>query len=193
MGKILALDITGSPFRWLSYEQAIYRVAANKIAWSIGDENSLCFHGGVQRISGLQSVIYVPPIIALVKSEGMAKHLGDIALSSTNEILFARDNYTCSYCGKTSKKLTRDHIIPTSRGGKDTWLNCTTACQSCNQFKGNRTLDECSMQLLWTPYIPNRFENFILSGRNILDDQMQYLQSRVAKNSRILERNFEFS
>ena len=34
--------------------------------------------------------------------------------------------------------LTREHIVPTSRGGGDTWMNCITACRACNGHKGNR-------------------------------------------------------
>ena len=45
----------------------------------------------------------------------------------TNTFLFARDDYTCQYCGRRKSELkgrqflTRDHIRPLSRGGLNSW------------------------------------------------------------------------
>ncbi|MBW7934026.1 MAG: HNH endonuclease [Gemmatimonadaceae bacterium] len=55
----------------------------------------------------------------------------------TNTFLFARDHYRCQYCGRVSallkprESLTRDHVIPLSRGGDNSWTNVVTACSSC--------------------------------------------------------------
>jgi HNH endonuclease len=38
--------------------------------------------------------------------------------------------------------LTRDHIIPKSRKGKDTLANSQPLCFNCNQEKGNNSLPE---------------------------------------------------
>lgn len=43
--QVLALDIAGTPFRWLDIERASYYVASGKVAWSLGDYNTL--RGGV--------------------------------------------------------------------------------------------------------------------------------------------------
>jgi len=54
-----------------------------------------------------------------------------------------RDNFTCTYCGKTVKddvKLHIDHIIPLSRGGSNNPNNLTTACDKCNRGKSNISL-----------------------------------------------------
>ena len=62
----------------------------------------------------------------------------------TNTFLFARDDYQCQYCGrranelKPRESLTRDHLIPMSRGGTNEWSNVVTACSSCNTRKANR-------------------------------------------------------
>ena len=62
----------------------------------------------------------------------------------TNTFLFARDDYTCMYCGRHREELkgrqflTRDHVLPISRGGGNTWDNVVTACSPCNNRKGNR-------------------------------------------------------
>ncbi|MEO1021913.1 MAG: HNH endonuclease [Bacteroidota bacterium] len=74
-----------------------------------------------------------------------------IVLSRRN--VMRRDNFECMYCGKKSD-LTIDHVQPKSRGGKDTWENLTTACESCNVKKGNRTPEEAQMELKREPYRP---------------------------------------
>jgi len=74
--------------------------------------------------------------------------------------LFCRDNHKCCYCNNT-KNLTIDHVIPKSRGGKNSWENLITCCWSCNKFKGNKTPEEAGMKLLSTPYSPTIFSDVI--------------------------------
>lgn len=56
--------------------------------------------------------------------------------------IFARDNYTCQYCGERGGELECDHIYPVALGGTDDAGNLTTACRTCNRSKGAKTLDE---------------------------------------------------
>lgn len=56
--------------------------------------------------------------------------------------IFARDNYTCSYCGMRGGPLECDHITPIARGGSNHDGNLTTACRPCNQSKSDRTVEE---------------------------------------------------
>lgn len=74
-----------------------------------------------------------------------------IALSRRN--IMKRDRQTCQYCGIKSD-LTLDHVMPKSRGGRDSWENLTTACNKCNVKKGNRTPEEAGMHLRSKPYRP---------------------------------------
>ncbi len=64
-----------------------------------------------------------------------------------------RDRFRCQYCG-SREKLTVDHVLPKSRGGKDTWENLVTACTPCNNRKGNRTPEEAEMPLVRKPFRP---------------------------------------
>lgn len=68
--------------------------------------------------------------------------------------VFARDRYTCQYCGKQTKDLTIDHVIPRHRGGKHAWENLITACMDCNRRKAGRTLEEARMKPLREPKAP---------------------------------------
>lgn len=51
-------------------------------------------------------------------------------------------DFKCAYCGKACKGLTRDHLIPLSKGGHYTKSNIIPACRSCNAKKHNKLLDE---------------------------------------------------
>ena len=55
--------------------------------------------------------------------------------------VFERDNHACQYCGST-ERLSLDHVVPWSRGGKDSVQNLVTACRSCNSKKNARTPEE---------------------------------------------------
>ena len=186
MVLILGLDIAGQPFRWLSPEEAVSYNATGKVAWSIGAP-VVIFHGGVNRL-GVQSVVESAPIIAIARSDIMAaKALAYPPLGDRNDLLFKRDRYVCAFCGDAfgRDKLTRDHILPRSRGGRDAWMNVVAACRGCNHRKGAKTPEEAHMPLRYLPYAPCRYEHFLLSGRNILADQMDYLTAMLPAHSRL--------
>jgi 5-methylcytosine-specific restriction endonuclease McrA len=105
-----------------------------------------------------------------------------------NRELFRRDRHMCAYCGGEFSyfRLTRDHITPLSRGGRDTWMNVVTSCRQCNGHKRNRLPQECGLELLYAPYVPNKAEYLILTNRRILADQMEFLQQHVASHSRLV-------
>ncbi|MEX1011938.1 MAG: HNH endonuclease [Balneolaceae bacterium] len=86
-----------------------------------------------------------------------------IVLSRRN--IMRRDSHQCQYCGIGSN-LTLDHVMPRSRGGRDSWENLVTACTGCNVRKGNRTPDEASMPLRRPPFRPVHITFFrdILGG-----------------------------
>lgn len=75
-------------------------------------------------------------------------------LRLTKKEIFARDSYTCQYCGTETKELTLDHVTPRNRGGQHTWENLVGACKSCNHRKRNRTPEEAKMHLLHMPFRP---------------------------------------
>lgn len=58
-----------------------------------------------------------------------------------------RDGRRCAYCGGRGNTI--DHIMPKSRGGRDSWLNTVTACMRCNGKKADRTPEEARMPLLY--------------------------------------------
>lgn len=188
--RILKLDPHGQPREWISYEDAITYHAKNLVAWQLGEgEGDVVFRGGENRITGNQSVLISAPIIAVRErraNSAAAKRINKVP-SLNNRELFRRDRHLCAYCGKvfSDLKLTRDHIVPTSRGGKDAWANVVTACEHCNHRKDDKTLEECGMQILYMPYAPNWAESLILENRNVLACQMSYLLAFIPEHSRV--------
>ena len=101
---------------------------------------------------------------------------------SRNGVLL-RDRHTCAYCGRHATTI--DHVLPRSRGGGSTWANTVAACATCNHRKANRTPEQAGMGLLYAPYIPSLWEDFILRNRRILADQMEFLMAHLPKTSRL--------
>lgn len=96
--------------------------------------------------------IAIPEIIVLSVFDRLPTR--DIKYS--RQTLFSRDNHTCAYCGGVFHKdsLTVDHILPRAKGGMTTWENTITACKPCNSKKGDKTLQEASLKLLFKPKKP---------------------------------------
>lgn len=182
---ILSLDSHGVPHRWISWQQACFYYAKNLVAWTLG-ERTFTFRGGVSRLTGERSSITAHSIIAIRGRALAARGFNQVPPLSNRE-LFRRDRHTCAYCGGEfgAFRLTRDHITPLSRGGRDTWMNVVTACRHCNGHKRNRLPEEAGLELLFAPYVPNKAEYLILSNRNILADQMDFLARHVPEKSRI--------
>ena len=184
--KILIADSAGNPKDWVNLDGASHYLASDKVVWQAGSIVKT-FRGGYNAVTGQRSTMDIHSILGI-----SGKLLGDKFFNRTTvytdrEILYARDRFLCAYCGEEFHewKLTIDHVMPQSRGGKNIWQNCVTACKTCNHKKADRTPEEAKMKLLYVPYAPNMFEKMILKNRNILADQMEFLKARVPKTSRV--------
>lgn len=76
--------------------------------------------------------------------------------------IFKRDNFTCQYCGKVTRHLTIDHVIPRFRNGPHTWENVVSACAQCNRRKAGMTPAEAGMKLASQPAEPRYNGNFYI-------------------------------
>ena len=125
---VLQLDVSGRPQAWITPREAALLYACDGIAWTLGRAVQV-LRGGIQRATGLQSRIEVHAIVAV--RGAVPSRAWRITPTLTNPKLFVRDRHVCAYCGGRFgfDLLTREHIIPTSRGGRDTWMNCITACR----------------------------------------------------------------
>jgi len=90
-------------------------------------------------------------------------------LKLSRRTVFARDNYTCQYCGLATRELTIDHVIPKRLGGHTVWDNVVAACRKCNTRKSDKPLEHSGLRLKRAPGRP-RYVPFIsltkyLAGR----------------------------
>lgn len=176
---ILRLDVSGSPVTWIPWQDAVCLYSRDMVAWTAG-ASVFTITGGTNRRTGLRSFVDINSIIA-IKRSAPHKHQRNIP-PLTNRELFLRDANLCMYCGGQFREalLTRDHVIPMSRGGRDRWSNVVTACRHCNTQKGSKTPEEARMSLLAVPYVPNWAEYLALCNRKILADQMEFLKSQFS-------------
>ena len=99
----------------------------------------------------------------------------------TNTFLFARDHYRCQYCGraqgelKPRESLTRDHVIPMSRGGTNEWANVVTACSPCNLRKADHYPHEIGMHPMTVPAEPH-FVHLSWAVRRLTPTQAKYIR-----------------
>jgi 5-methylcytosine-specific restriction endonuclease McrA len=173
--------------RWIPWQDAVCLYSRDLVAWTAGD-NEFTFFGGTSRDTGERSSVTVHSIIAIRRSS-RGRHVPRNVPPLNNHELFRRDGYMCMYCGREHREheLTRDHVIPISKGGRDIWSNVVTACRSCNTRKGCRAPERASMPLLAVPYVPNWAEFLALSNRKILADQMEFLRSQFNRKNRLME------
>ncbi len=108
------------------------------------------------------------PVPSVIRLASMIKRPHRSVRKLTRLEVFKRDQYMCQYCGKESRQLTLDHVIPRYRGGEHTWENVVSACVPCNRRKAGRTPQEAGMRLIRQPskprdnglfYIPARYPN----------------------------------
>jgi 5-methylcytosine-specific restriction endonuclease McrA len=119
-----------------------------------------------------------PAVIRLVKFVHVPRRF---RRQVTNTFLFARDDYRCQFCGRTQQELkvreclTRDHLVPLSRGGSNGWTNVLTACSSCNTRKGNSLPEEAGMHPLRAPHEPH-FVHLAWAVRRLTRTQSRYIR-----------------
>jgi 5-methylcytosine-specific restriction endonuclease McrA len=111
-----------------------------------------------------QTIMNRPLVIRLIKLIRMV-YKNRVPYSKKNVMI--RDGRQCMYCGTTKEKLTIDHVIPISKGGKTNFDNCVTACYACNNYKGNKTPSEADMYLIRQPHTPTINEFFILKFKQL--------------------------
>ena len=133
---------------------------------------------GTRRFRSETRIVPCPAVIRLVRYVHVPRRF---RRQVTNTFLFARDDYSCQYCGKHKKELrgrqflTRDHIVPLSRGGANTWENVVTSCSPCNNRKGDRLPREVGLKLLNEPGQPN-YVHLVWVVRRVTGAQAKYIQ-----------------
>ena len=106
---------------------------------------------GVGVIHTMNELIPLPSVIRLVYLVKRPRRQRKL----TRHEVFRRDEYTCQYCGRHTKQLTLDHVVPRYKGGRHIWENVVSACIPCNNRKAGRTPQEAGMRLIRQPSTPH--------------------------------------
>lgn len=167
--RCLALNASFEPLTMVPVRRALRLVIEGKAEIVEAD--------GINCVRSERLSMPRPAIIRLVKFVHVPRRF---RRQVTNTFLFARDDYRCQYCHRYQRELrhreclTRDHLIPLSRGGGNAWTNVVTACSSCNTRKGNHLPAECGMHPLVTPHEPH-FVHLSWAVRRLSVQQAKYI------------------
>jgi 5-methylcytosine-specific restriction endonuclease McrA len=141
-GRVLVLNASYEPLNVCSVRRAVVLILKEKAE---------LLEQGDRKLHSESMTLPNPVVIRLVTYVRVPRDSRSRRI--TRRAVFARDSWTCQYCGTTSH-LTVDHVIPRSRGGASDWENIVTSCAPCNRRKGNRTPVETGMQPRLKPRAP---------------------------------------
>ncbi len=159
--RALLLDNTYFPVRIVSWQKAIILVLTNR-AEIVEEYND-------KHIRSVSQTFNLPKIIKLY-----ARHKTQQYVKFTRFNLFVRDNFQCQYCANQFPlhKLTFDHVVPQSKGGRTTWENVVACCHPCNLKKGAKAPEQVGMRLLRQPRRPSWSPQLCLKIRH--DDPIEW-------------------
>lgn len=140
-GKVLVLNQNYEPLNICVWQRAISLIYVGK---------AVVLENDSQMLHSPSVTMRMPSVIRIARH--IKRPLPEVKLS--RQSLMARDQRTCQYCGKKTKYLTVDHVIPRERGGVHDWGNVVACCDECNNRKRNRTPHEAEMSLISRPTRP---------------------------------------
>lgn len=156
MKSTLILNASYEPLGIVQARRAVNLILAEK-AVSIDDSLTMC--------SSTSNAIPIPYVIKMNYFIKKVHATKEVPFSRKGVLV--RDNYRCAYCGKRSvEKMTVDHIIPRSRGGKHSWDNCVASCLKCNGYKKDHLLHEIDMKIMTKPTVPSLYSGMLLKAIN---------------------------
>lgn len=139
--QVLVLNATYEPINVCSLQRAVVLVLKKKAE---------VLEEAARRLRSAAATHVHPLVIRLMTYVRIPRNE---SRRTSRRAVFARDGFTCQYCGST-RQLTLDHIVPRSRGGDSSWTNVVTSCAPCNLRKADRLPQEIGMHPRTKPRPP---------------------------------------
>jgi 5-methylcytosine-specific restriction endonuclease McrA len=107
---------------------------------------------GDHAVRTARGAIRVPTVIVAVNFAKVPKKRPKLSAKNIRE----RDGNRCQYTGRLLRpdEGNLDHVVPRSRGGRDTWENLVWSAKEVNQRKADRLPHEAGLKLLSIPHAP---------------------------------------
>jgi len=170
--RVLLLNASFEPLRLISIQRAVSLMLADKVQ---------AVEGIAARLRTPRTVFDVPAVLSLKYFVNVPRR----GASYSRRAVLDRDRWTCVYCGLCPGDQGRgrtllkadfgvDHIVPRSRGGRNTWTNTACACYACNQRKADRTPHEAGMAMHFLPRMPRT--NYLVIGSRVPREWRKYIE-----------------
>lgn len=181
MRSTLLLNVSYEPLSVVSAQRAVTLIVKGKAASE--NDSPYTFRTGNGDTIGVPYVARMNYDVKKSKNTKPVKY--------TRKGILVRDNYTCVYCGKYGNTI--DHIVPRSKGGKDSFENCVACCSKCNNKKTDKFLHEIGWKLNYEPYVPRQQEYGrilakAISDKEAIDIWLEYLSWYDESAKRIKEK-----
>lgn len=148
--SVLLLNACYTPIRVVSMKRAVSLILQEKADSVVESE----------RIIRSENITLNLPEVIRLRYYVNVPYKGKVPL--TKRGILTRDRHRCVYCNE--KATTVDHIIPSSRGGKNSWENLVAACKKCNSKKADKTLSQLGWKLDYVPFQPEGRMWFVLGS-----------------------------
>ena len=132
MSDVLVLNKDGQPLSLVPLSTITWQEAIRLI---VTDKVRILKYYSDWEVRSPSTTMQVPSVIIVKTFVNQSKK--NVKYSRSN--VFLRDDHVCQFCGVAPglQKLSIDHVLPRSKGGKTSWYNVITACKACNSNKGN--------------------------------------------------------
>lgn len=180
---VLVLNKVWIPIRVIKLKRAIKLIFSNRASIVNAEDFSIFMwedwikafmDKDVIGIETTRGKVRIPEVIILSNYDKLVNK----KMRLTKKNIFLRDDFICQYSGKRLKKTECDidHIVPKSRGGKNSWENMVVCSKQINRKKGDKTIDEAGLKLIRKPFAPKKNNFFFLNINNIPESWFNFIE-----------------
>ena len=145
MDRSLLLNASYEPLKVITWQKAVILLIKEKVEVIASHDRT---------IRAVSFTLKLPSVLRLLRRVRVERQFHRVPFSRSN--IYLRDRYRCQYCARRfpASKLTFDHVVPVSHGGRKDWENIVTCCIDCNRKKGGKTPEQAGLELVRRPKRP---------------------------------------